>query len=957
MGYKKYWAKSDRKDPAKWRPYPEHIAAVAACAEAICAARPLLVQRIADLLRVTPQEAIEWVIVAAALHDVGKLCCLFQVKNPTGFTRTYGTSPIPYATSARKSGGQAIYSKWNHGNDGYYLYLIWKSCQQILNPLPPSMVTAFYVGSWHHGSTMPISRKDPKYQEIESWLELAKTNQWSEVSTDMQAVNAFVTDVTGTYKGPTVIEPQKGSAFQEVLNAIVGPTKEDFQEALQIVAGIIATADWKGSDEDHFPLLTNWPEPLRDYPSAWADPSIRNAALNAVILFNPLPTQLQSFAPEAPSSLQENIHKHQGRLVIMEAPTGDGKTEAALMLFESLLKSNLVDRFVFGLPTQATTNMMHTRIERHFKGAFGEEATVILGHGDAKRRLRYLKDEYVAKLIAQGGDPNDLTATDFGDAWFQTGKRYMLSNASVITVDQILMMILKGHLHKFVRQMSLCTAFLVIDEVHDLDTYMMSLLAYGLQVLARSGTHVALLSATLTDKSRNLLTESFLKGLDLKFNAETLAFCPEATRVTTVYQDGSATNVGYPSMRKPSSIDVKTIRHRWEKQDNLDRVHPKDLETMVSDLIDSLKKGACVGWIRNTVWDVQETLREIERQAPALLQTGQVLSLHASLCAKERQAVEKRLTDILGKDSKLRQPLLVIGTNILGMSLDIDFDRLVVDLTTLDNLIQAIGRLHRHQQVRPTGFETKVVEVFIPDTMTTQNIYDLTNTGNQFPLYRTWKWVQTNPQFVDPDDVRTLIAQVMGFTNPPLSTDPGWDRYNRDERSAVERGTWARGNLAVRADGKLAPEEGALYRAPTRDGIPYATILTITMDGTILSVPHLPGKTLDISSILKLKGASKRDIFESVKGADWKIWKDLQEMVSAGGARRSTFLVGEISWVAGDPVGWDLTRIWADAPVYPLDVVFVPVDLGIGEVTRTRDSHSKIFSVLYSDMIGLQTQG
>jgi CRISPR-associated endonuclease/helicase Cas3 len=117
-------------------------------------------------------------------------------------------------------------------------------------------------------------------------------------------------------------------------------------------------------------------------------------------------------------------------------------------------------------------------------------------------------------------------------------------------------------------------------------------------------------------------------------------------------------------------------------------------------LDDLLLGGGCAGVIVNTVNRAQETAKALSER----FGEETVRLLHSRFLAPDRAQKELELLKELGSPAKkCRRPekRIVVGTQVLEQSLDIDFDVLVTDICPMDLLLQRIGRLHRHERTRP----------------------------------------------------------------------------------------------------------------------------------------------------------------------------------------------------------------------------------------------------------------
>jgi CRISPR/Cas system-associated endonuclease/helicase Cas3 len=106
-----------------------------------------------------------------------------------------------------------------------------------------------------------------------------------------------------------------------------------------------------------------------------------------------------------------------------------------------------------------------------------------------------------------------------------------------------------------------------------------------------------------------------------------------------------------------------------------------------------LAEGGCAGLIVNTVARAQALARSLSEAFGDCT----VVLVHSRFVAPDRAAKEVKLREQLGPNSQSRpKKLIVVGTQVLEQSLDIDFDVLITDICPMDLLIQRIGRLHRH---------------------------------------------------------------------------------------------------------------------------------------------------------------------------------------------------------------------------------------------------------------------
>lgn len=193
-------------------------------------------------------------------------------------------------------------------------------------------------------------------------------------------------------------------------------------------------------------------------------------------------------------------------MVILEAPMGEGKTEAALVMAEILAAKTGRSGVFFALPSQATSNGIFPRMLKWIK-ALGTEGTrsIILAHGKAMFNELYSgllpKNNPGASYNEDGVSVNE---------WFCGRKKGLLADFVVGTVDQLLMAGLKQR-HLALRHLGLANKVVIIDECHAYDAYMNSYLYRALNWLGKMQVPVIVLSATLPGGTRQALMQAYLR--------------------------------------------------------------------------------------------------------------------------------------------------------------------------------------------------------------------------------------------------------------------------------------------------------------------------------------------------------------------------------------------------------------------------------------------------------------
>jgi CRISPR-associated endonuclease/helicase Cas3 len=175
---------------------------------------------------------------------------------------------------------------------------------------------------------------------------------------------------------------------------------------------------------------------------------------------------------------------------------------------------------------------------------------------------------------------------------------------------------------------------------------------------------------------RQKLTDAFLKGLGSEtLKIEKKKTYPLLTHIAEAYKNEQA----FACKTKKNKKDVR-IKFIYSD---------KKIYNLIKQ---SLEKDKCVCWIRNSVKDA--------RQAFQLLKDNglKVELFHARFTIADRLDVQGRILEAFDKDSgfEQRKGRLVIATQVVEQSLDLDFDVMVTDLAPIDLMLQRAGRMHRH---------------------------------------------------------------------------------------------------------------------------------------------------------------------------------------------------------------------------------------------------------------------
>lgn len=439
-----------------------------------------------------------------------------------------------------------------------------------------------------------------------------------------------------------------------------------------------------------------------------------------------------------PRTVQKTISEAIGTIsdpgmIIIEAPMGIGKTEIALTAVEQLAAITQRTGLYMGLPTQATTNAMFTRVEEWLQNISQSEDLTLpikLMHGKAQ-----FDKEYTDLPKAENIEGQNAVVIN---SWF-SGKKSILTKFTIGTIDHLLLMGLKQK-HLFLRHLGLSGKIVVIDEVHAYDVYMSSYLSKVLEWLGTYHVPVIALSATLPKEKRKELLESYAKG---KYGKNTL-------KSTNNWENNTAYPIlSYLDGNKLIQVDKFKSKNNEKNQVNVIRFNG-DNQTIIDKVIDEIAGGGIAGVIVNTVKRAQELAKLIPKDVPYLV-------LHSAFLTPDRMKLETKLQKYIGKNGRRPKKMIVIGTQVLEQSLDIDFDVMFTDIAPMDLLIQRVGRLHRHEAARPKSLKNPKVYV------TGINKFGDYGDANE-SIYEKYLLMKTDyflpNELILPNDISNLVQKV-----------------------------------------------------------------------------------------------------------------------------------------------------------------------------------------------------
>ena len=686
----RHWGKSDRQDPQRIHLLEHHLADVAACFEALLQ-QPTIRKRLAHAGGLNDLDAttVARLCVFIALHDIGKVNIGFQAqiwcaenlpprrKRPPRMGHIADLVPV-------------LEDKDQETADWFFEALGESEVMGWDNDDGETASGLLVAALSHHGS--PLNRFANRAANPAAWRPIGDLNP-------RQCVRRIVQRVRDWF--PAAYAPA----------ATPLPSAPAFQH---MFLGLCTLADWLGSDERFFEFCD---QPRDDYivtarerahraiSAIGLDLEAQRSALSELPCFGALfdidghPNAMQKRAADLPLDAP---------LVIIESETGSGKTEAALWRFACMYEAGLVDGLYFALPTRSAASQIHKRVTDFVRSMFPighipEPVLAVPGY----LRVGAVEGKHLPHYEVWWDDQYSTADPVIKRRWAaESAKRYLAAQIAVGTVDQAMMAALQVR-HAHMRAACLARNLLVVDEVHASDQYMRVVLEGLLDAHVGAGGYACLMSATLGSVARQRFSArgrladgdgiSLHEALEVNYPAITTRGA-EGEKVVAVGESG-----------RSKAVQVETLSAMEEFAAVADRG------------LEAARVGAKVLIVRNTVSFAVRTQQALEERAALgeqhlLFGVDGVLTLHHGRFATEdRRRLDAAVEKQIGK-SRRSGGRVIVGTQTLEQSLDIDADLLITDLCPMDVLLQRIGRLHRHERDdRPTDYRSPACIVLMPE--------------------------------------------------------------------------------------------------------------------------------------------------------------------------------------------------------------------------------------------------
>lgn len=636
---------------------------------------------VADVLGMTDNAMIAFMGYLASLHDIGKIEYHFQCKDhdmkallkELGVDQKY----VGHENIRHEKTGEIV------------LRQIWDEMDQDYDSLE---IFSALIGAHHQNNhKSDFRKKDPFFDEHRKSLERNMRGR-------------FLSDAEMHF--PELPDQQEG-VFEAIL------------------LGVLILSDWISSgsmfaDAEDWINQKNCDNQIISRTEEFLEKSgLKKALVNWGQSF----TDVWPWIPRyGMRPLQQGAEKLMGSdkcysLILLEAPMGEGKTEAGMYCAVQMLRQWKKDGFYVALPTAATSNQMVSRIKDWFR-VLDIPKEVRLLHG-----MAWMVDECTSEDIQNTEDQDEIAR------WLAPLRRGFLGQFSVGTIDQAMMSVTKVK-YGVLRLLGLSNKVLVIDEIHSYDVYMGEFIQRLLEWCKAMKIPVVMLSATLPPKLKaKLLVPYTKKPLSRGYPL-----------ITAVCEDGSVEELPVQKTVKNITISVDLLPILNDPQ----RIARKAAELT--------EQGGCVCVLMNTVRQAQKVYSALEE-----CYDGELMLFHAQFPAYQRKEIEEACIYKFGKD-KSRRPkrAILVATQVVEQSLDVDFDAMLTAVAPIDLVLQRMGRIFRHDDtIRPIHLQQPSQHILIPDGE------DYGVDGYVYPevlLRQTIQVLKGRDKVKIPEDLASLVA-------------------------------------------------------------------------------------------------------------------------------------------------------------------------------------------------------
>lgn len=772
---------------------------------------------------------LEWLAAMVGLHDIGKADPCFQWKVPELCVGLAAGRP---GLAAKPADSEIRGFRHEYRSKLIVRAALDARASDLQDPVQQELRRAVArSASMHHGIEADVGRLDPEKDHPE------RAGLWGSIREELCNLVFEACGATGAVPPA----PPHLDAFGARLLAVT------------------IASDWIASNRQLFrPPAISRPSGQAYFEAARAS---ARKALNAVGIRAPRkrPLTVPEWKKVCPYGPPRGVQRVICELVdkgvapglaIIEAPMGEGKTEAAIHLGEHWVRALGLGGMYIALPTQATSNQMHRRYSEYLKRVDADSPPLLV-HG-----MAWLLDDHARKargVEIDAGAASEWSHTQRQEAeeWFRNARRALLAPQAVGTIDQVLFVALAVRFGAL-RLLGLSGKVLIVDEVHACDTFMQTRLERVLEWCRALGTPVILLSATLSGRQRNALIRAYLGSAP-----------DDAGNNAAQYPLVTVVDPGTRTVRKIAAPIVEQRRLRVPLELlRLDLSEASGRTELAHRALNAVQDGGCAAVILNTVGSAQafyQTLRQLAAD------DVEILLFHARFPAWRRQEIERLVEERFGKSGSTRPARgILVATQVAEQSLDIDFDVMFSEIAPIDRLLQRLGRMWRHERgdraagpclyvvVPPQGFSYG----------SSESIYA------SIHLLRTHGVLETIDSIDVCDGASALIERVFGDPLAPCGPVPA-ERLRAAAEKAMREREREEQEASIHLIGSPDPEE---FRYPdslgpvAKEGEPHVS------DDYLRATTRLGDYTRPIFALTRpedasLVGALEKDLddFESVR--------------------------------------------------------------------------------------------
>ncbi len=450
----------------------------------------------------------------------------------------------------------------------------------------------------------------------------------------------------------------------ETLKQAVKKTDLAFKALYSLLLNVLTAAD--GYASGNVPEGGGLENPLSSHLASEALSSIENF----FPFYNNGSLERLPFVPE-PNIMQRDMVQQDSQRIILNAGCGEGKTAAALLYAQELLKQNLIDRIIFTLPTKFTANNLSKDLTDKKKYAIPQELVGIT-HGDAAEFLRQQqRTDTEDRTMSEDESENMIMAQVFENSTYA-------KPITISTVDHLIMSLYHGYKFSDRAFSNVASALVVFDEVHYYEQQTLRAIAETVRRLTQLKIPHLVMTATI----------------------------PQAVHERL---DQLVPNRPYTFQRAPAVIEGTSTPKMPFKIERFSAPFIDEEDRSVSsELLEQVEQN--IG--RRQIVFANQVARS-KNIYQALIDAGiseNVICYHSGFISKHRNEKERMIRALFKPSEKLKKAeielldqhgfenngsCILASTQVSELSLDISADVMHSEIAPIDSIIQRGGRLNR----------------------------------------------------------------------------------------------------------------------------------------------------------------------------------------------------------------------------------------------------------------------